>query len=188
MLQISKTIRLNLVALAILMFSGCILTEEAPSNRNASRVLQDVGADVRQDARSEPIEDDTNDARASEITCTLTGDECTPHEKENETSTCLETTLTCIYGCKKDYADCDGKFSNGCEVRLDTPENCNSCGNKCEQNSANLKPICVKIDATANSTKNYDCSFSSECAFGYELETTQEENGTFKSKCVEKED
>ncbi len=37
----------------------------------------------------------------------------------------------CAMQCVQNFADCDGLLDNGCEVRIDTNDDCGVCGNKC---------------------------------------------------------
>ncbi|MBL8680771.1 MAG: hypothetical protein JNK05_16450 [Myxococcales bacterium] len=41
--------------------------------------------------------------------------------------------------CQQGFGDCDNTPSNGCEQRVDTPEHCGACGNRCSGGT----PLCV---------------------------------------------
>lgn len=52
---------------------------------------------------------------------------------------------TCSYACNSGLADCDGNFwGTGCEVNLNTYNNCGSCGNVCPDTyGTNGYPVCT---------------------------------------------
>jgi hypothetical protein len=47
----------------------------------------------------------------------------------NGSPTCLSGK--CTVKCASSYADCDGKYDNGCETDLNSPSHCGSCQNAC---------------------------------------------------------
>jgi hypothetical protein len=57
----------------------------------------------------------------------------------NSVPACVAGSCT-VGSCLPGYADCDNKPNNGCEVNIDTPANCGSCGNACSLNNAT--PTC----------------------------------------------
>lgn len=59
----------------------------------------------------------------------------------------LEVTFFCDRGkcamaCSHDHADCDGIPDNGCEVWLETTDNCGGCGVKCADGEPCTKGVC----------------------------------------------
>jgi hypothetical protein len=63
--------------------------------------------------------------------CGACGTECETFLPNAKGSSCMQGECI-IEQCKTDYADCDGKTANGCEINLRTDAgNCGSCGAKC---------------------------------------------------------
>ena len=58
----------------------------------------------------------------------------------NGTATCVDDK--CTVKCTASYDDCDGKYENGCETVLTTPEHCGGCKSACGA-VANGSPACV---------------------------------------------
>ena len=67
--------------------------------------------------------------RTDRANCGACGAAC-PNDTFTEIYECVEGK--CEFECKKPYGDCDGVADNGCETRLDSNDNCNGCGVKCE--------------------------------------------------------
>ncbi len=68
------------------------------------------------------------------------------------------TGTTCTYtGCNTGFGDCDtaAPNTNGCETKLDSPDNCNGCGKKCDATGS--------VGATCSAT---GCTYAS-CATGF---------------------
>jgi hypothetical protein len=65
--------------------------------------------------------------------CGSCGNPCTVM---NGTASCTGGTCT-IASCNLPHQNCDGKYSSGCNINLDTdPQNCGTCGNKCSAPNA----------------------------------------------------
>ena len=78
--------------------------------------------------------------------CGRCGRNCTelfPNKPNVATTDCADQN--CVVGtCEEGYRDCDGDFSNGCEVdRLTDPDNCGVCNNQCEDGQTCVSGSCV---------------------------------------------
>lgn len=84
-------------------------------------------------------------------TCNNTDDDCDSRVDEgtgndlcalsNADAECVDGSCV-VVGCTGASADCDGLPLNGCEVRLDSPDNCGFCGVQCSIPGASA--ICVQ--------------------------------------------
>jgi len=65
----------------------------------------------------------------------------------------------CSFSCASGYRDCDTVASNGCEVNINTPANCGSCGNNCAALANVAMAACTTngCDITACAAGFSDC-------------------------------
>ncbi len=63
-------------------------------------------------------------------TCGSCTNDCTRAASDPNMMAACESRK-CTFKCQPNYADCNHKAADGCETRLDSPENCGSCGVKC---------------------------------------------------------
>lgn len=90
-----------------------------------------TGSDAQPDVNRDGGED-THDS-GPELQC-MNDMDC---NATNGTATC-SAAGTCLLTCLDGFGDCDGEFSNGCEVDLSTSlDNCGSCGDVCNFEQAN---------------------------------------------------
>lgn len=118
----------------------------------------------------------TNDA----ANCNTCGTTCVT---ANGTAACLNSACT-VASCLSGFADCDGKYSNGCEARLTTDSsNCGACNNIC--NSTNGTASCANglcsITCTAG-FGNCDTLVSNGCEIN--LGTSMPNCGTCGQACA----
>jgi hypothetical protein len=129
---------------------GCIIynTELLPpeQGRDAGdgQGSADAGEDPDTDAGSVDAarteESDSGECVPAEEVCNGEDDDCDGEIDEaeaaeacgfeNAMSACVDGECVLV-SCRGDYVDCDGDDSNGCEARIDTPQNCGACGRAC---------------------------------------------------------
>ena len=115
--------------------------------------LADLGFDLGADAGG-----DAADAAAMDApTC----GRCTAN---NAVTRCLvqagEAPRCTIESCLPGYADCDGTYSNGCEVQTTiNPSNCGGCGQACPSGTMCRTSRCLAPDASVDApdTGRVDC-------------------------------
>jgi hypothetical protein len=75
--------------------------------------------------------------------CGACGTECDTFLPNAKGSLCMNGECI-ISGCKTDYADCNKKISDGCEVNLHLDAgNCGSCGTKCSTGKICYNKQCI---------------------------------------------
>ncbi len=97
--------------------------------------------------------------------------ECTSNSQKRCGDDCLDFSLlhmTSCNTCAAGWDNCDGDWTNGCEVHLpDDKENCGICGNSCTKDAVNISAAsCVNgqcnVDCNATSL-NCDKNISNGC-------------------------
>ena len=130
---------------------------------------------------------DGNAANGCEATTTSNASNCgtcgTTCVAASGTPACLNSACT-VAGCNAGFADCDAKYSNGCEARLTTDAaNCGACNNIC--NSSNGTASCANgacSVACSAGFGNCDTLVSNGCEIN--LSTSMQNCGTCGQTCA----
>ena len=99
----------------------------------------------------------------------------------NANSDC--STGTCqLVSCYDGFGDCDGNMTNGCEVPLDTEDNCAYCGNSCH--APNSTPNCNNRVCELDCDTNYlDCDSLVSTGCEVDLRDNINHCGTCENNC-----
>ncbi|MAQ17631.1 MAG: hypothetical protein CMN30_22895 [Sandaracinus sp.] len=89
-----------------------------------------------QDCDGDPMTGCEVNAATSLLHCGACGNAC-PADPANAAPVC--TAGACGLVCDAGYRDCNGDIADGCEVRLDSPTSCGSCGTVCGV----TRPLCA---------------------------------------------
>ncbi len=101
----------------------------------------------------------------------------------NGTASCVNSACI-VSSCSSGFADCNGKYADGCEARLTTDAaNCGTCGNIC--NSTNGTASCANSQCSIVCSAGYgNCDALASTGCEINLATSMQDCGTCGQACA----